>query len=175
MEAGDDETTGQAIDPNTYSPKNLAKELQKRKRLPPEECITLAIQLAGALDFLHQQKLIHRDIKPSNIIFLRGVPKLADIGLVTEAAARGGDVTYLGTEGYIPPEGPGTPAGDVYSLGKVIYVAFTGLPCLRFPELPMDLVADHTSPKFFSTQPHHHQSLRARRRQTLHVRRRTPS
>ncbi|HUR44963.1 MAG TPA: hypothetical protein VMZ27_03725, partial [Candidatus Saccharimonadales bacterium] len=28
--------------------------------------------------------------------------------------------SFVGTEGYIPPEGPGTPAADVYSLGKVL-------------------------------------------------------
>jgi len=58
---------------------------------------------------MHQQHLIHRDIKPSNIIFVRGVPKFADIGLVTEIATKGEEVTYLGTRGYIAPEGPGTP------------------------------------------------------------------
>jgi CHASE2 domain-containing sensor protein len=149
MELGDDEKTGQKIDPATYSPKTLAKELKARKRLPVDECVSVAIHLASALDFLQQQKLIHRDIKPSNIIFVRGVPKFADIGLVTEAAARGGDVTYLGTKGYIPPEGPGTPAGDVYSLGKVIYEAGVGLDCSRFPELPMSLVAEPGDAKLF--------------------------
>jgi serine/threonine protein kinase len=85
---------------------------------------------------LHAHHLIHRDIKPSNVIFVRGMAKLADIGLVTQVATEGRDVSYLGTEGYIPPEGPGTPAADVYSLGKVIYQAATGLHVGRFPELP---------------------------------------
>ena len=45
---------------------------------------------------------MHRDIKPSNIIFVNGVPKLADIGLVAAAnEAR----SYVGTEGFIPPRG----------------------------------------------------------------------
>ena len=53
--------------------------------------------------------LIHRDIKPSNIIFVKGVPKFADIGLVTDIATKGRDVTYLGTPGRIAPEGPSLP------------------------------------------------------------------
>jgi len=34
-----------------------------------------------ALEFCTQQQLIHRDLKPSHILFVRGAPKLADIGL----------------------------------------------------------------------------------------------
>ena len=45
-------------------------------------------------------------------------------------------VTYLGTEGYIAPEGPGTPAADVFSLGKVLYEASMGKDRLKFPDLP---------------------------------------
>jgi serine/threonine protein kinase len=139
MEAADDEATGQKIDPGSYSPRNLANELRRRKRLPLGECIRLGLNLTAALDFLHRQQLIHRDIKPANIIFVNGAPKLADIGLVTEAAQGEGSVTYLGTKGYIPPEGPATPAGDVYSVGKVLYEASVGFDVSRFPELPTEV------------------------------------
>jgi serine/threonine protein kinase len=148
MEVADDEFSGQKIDPLAYSPKTLAKELKRRKRLPLDECLRLGAELATALDVLHQQQLIHRDIKPANIIFVRGAPKLADIGLVTEEAEAGG-VSNLGTEGYIPPEGPGTAAGDVYSLGKVLYEASAGLRVNRFPEVPPELVSDPREEAFF--------------------------
>src|SRR5213593_744042 len=72
-------------------------------------CLSLCIHLADALDYLHRQQLIHRDMKPSNIIFVKGVPKFADIGLVTDIATKGRDVTYLGTPGRIAPEGPSLP------------------------------------------------------------------
>jgi serine/threonine protein kinase len=108
MEAGDDEGTGQKIDPATYSPKNLAKELRKRRRLPLAECIELRLHLTEALNYLHSNQLIHRDVKPANIIFVGGIPKIADIALVTDIGGQGKDVTYLGTAGYIAPEGPGT-------------------------------------------------------------------
>jgi serine/threonine protein kinase len=78
--------------------------------------VELGVSLSAALAELHRVGLIHRDIKPSNIIFVGGVPKLADIGLVTDAAESG---SYVGTEGFIPPEGPNSPQADVFSLGKV--------------------------------------------------------
>ena len=100
------------------------------------QCLELFLPLTEALEYLHRQKLIHRDIKPANIIFVKGVPKFADIGLVTEEGGRGSEVSYVGTEGYIAPEGPGTAAADVYGLGIVLYQAATGLDRRRFPELP---------------------------------------
>jgi CHASE2 domain-containing sensor protein len=142
MEAGDDENNGSTIDPVTYSPRNLSKELKKRGRLPVQECVELGLDLSAALDYLHQNQLIHRDIKPANIIYVRGVPKMADIGLVTEVAHQGRGVTYVGTEGYMPPEGPGTAGADVYSLGKVLYEACSGLPVSRYPEMSETVLND---------------------------------
>ena len=58
------------------------------------------------------------------------MPKLADIGLVADVSeAR----SFVGTEGYIPPEGPGTPQADLYSLGKVLYEISTGKDRQDFP------------------------------------------
>jgi len=79
---------------------------------------------------------VHRDVKPSNIIFVDGRPKLADIGLVTDT---GDSRSIVGTEGYLAPEGPGTPQADLYALGKVLYEAATGLDRRQFPDLPPDL------------------------------------
>jgi hypothetical protein len=150
MQIGDDENTGQAINPESYKPKNLAQELKRRGRFNSTECAKLVLELTGALQHLHDNGLIHRDIKPSNIIFVNGQAKLADIGLVTKIGGHGRDVTYLGTEGYIPPEGPGTAAGDVYSLGKVMYELCTGLHPRRCPELPSALLESHDDPGFLA-------------------------
>jgi serine/threonine protein kinase len=60
-----------------------------------------------------------------------GVPKLADIGLVTDAA---GANTFVGTEGFVPPEGPTSPQADLYALGKVLYEAAMGKDRNEFPE-----------------------------------------
>jgi serine/threonine protein kinase len=108
----------------------------RRGRLPVEECVQIGLSLCAALENLHDNGLMHRDIKPGNIIFINGTPKLADIGLVTEA---GRTISYVGTSGFIPPEGPTSPQADLYSLGKVLYEISTGMDRLDFPELPADV------------------------------------
>ena len=133
---------GGLLDVAGYQPRTLASDLESRGRVPVTECLPIFLNLASALGHLHRHGLVHRDIKPSNIIFVRGVAKLADIGLVADAAESG---SYVGTEGFIPPEGPGTRQADIYSLGKVIYEVATGEDRTRFPSLPIeaDEVADH--------------------------------
>lgn len=126
MEIGDDELRGQAFDPQTYSPKNLAKELKKVSRLAVGDCLRIFIPLSDALDHLHRRNLVHRDIKPSNIIFVNDLPKLADIGLVAQLQSGPGLTSFVGTAGFIPPEGPGTAAADIFSLGCVLFEAALG-------------------------------------------------
>jgi len=121
------------LDPQSYVPRTLQHEIETRGRLPFAECLRISLALTGALKHLHGHGLVHRDIKPNNIIFVNGIPKLADIGLVTESEAT---IAYVGAQGFMPPEGPGRPRGDLYSLGKVIYEMCTGLDRMRFPELP---------------------------------------
>ena len=116
-----------------YSPRTLHSELASRPRLPPVEAAQLVLRLAGALAHLHAHGLVHRDIKPSNVIFVDGKPKLADIGLVTDV---GSSHSFVGTEGFIPPEGPGTPQADLYGLGKLLYELATGRDRMDFPQLP---------------------------------------
>src|SRR6185369_3085811 len=134
MEVADDNVAGQEINHQKYLPRNLQNVLN-HGALPLADSVDLALALADAVRYLHQYHLIHRDIKPANIIFVNGSPKLADIGLVTEMQSHVGNATWIGTEGYIPPEGPGTAVADIYSLGKVIYEASTGLDRSQFPEL----------------------------------------
>lgn len=133
MELADDVHHGQAIQPDTYEPRTLRGEMELRGRLTAGECIDIGISLSAALQNLHEHGLIHRDVKPANIIFVNNTPKLADIGLVTDADVT---VSYVGTSGFIPPEGPSSPQADVYALGKVLYEISTGLDRLEYPELP---------------------------------------
>jgi WD40 repeat protein len=122
----------------SYSPCTLSARLRDEGRLPLAECLRVSVALTDALEFLHGQGLIHRDIKPSNIIFVGGVPKLADVGTVTRVEDA---KTMVGTEGFQAPEGPGKPQGDVYSLGKVLYEISTGKDRQRFPE-PLTSLAE---------------------------------
>ena len=114
MELADDHVAARKIDILNYEPRTLKSDLARHKRLSAAESIRLGLSLTEALEALHARDLTHRDIKPSNIIFIDGVPKLADIGLV----AATGQQSFVGTEGYVPPEGPGTPQADIFSLGN---------------------------------------------------------
>src|SRR5438128_4816291 len=60
---------------------------------------------------------------------------LRRIGLGSYGEAR----SFVGTEGFTPPEGPGTPQADIYSLGKVLYEIATGKDRQNFPEPPTRL------------------------------------
>jgi eukaryotic-like serine/threonine-protein kinase len=135
MELADDHLAGRRIDIETYQPRMLKTDLARHKRLSADDSIRLGLSLTEALEALHARGLSHRDIKPSNIIFVEGVPKLADIGLV----AATGQQSFVGTEGYVPPEGPGTPRADIYSLGKLLYETCTGKDRLDFPEIDSEL------------------------------------
>ena len=143
MELADDVNGGELVEASavtTYSPHTLAAELEERGRLPVNESVRIGLSLSLALEYLHGCNLVHRDIKPSNVVFVNGTPKLADIGLVAAAnEAR----TFVGTEGFVPPEGPGAPQADIYSLGKVLYEVSTGKdrehwprPLTRLAEMP---------------------------------------
>lgn len=86
--------------PSFYAPHTLRSELKSRGRLPVSEVIELGRALTTALGHLHAQGLVHRDIKPSNVVYVGGVPKLADIGLVTDASDT---CSIVGTEDLSRP------------------------------------------------------------------------
>jgi serine/threonine protein kinase len=141
-----------------YQPRTLRNELAARGRMPLEECIELGLAVCGALAYLHKQGLVHRDIKPSNILFVGGVPKLADVGLVTNL---GEARSYVGTEGFIPPEGPGKPQADLYSLGIVLYEMSTGKSHQDFPEPLADLAAQPDHARWLEFNSIIHKACRA--------------
>lgn len=130
------------IDPARYEPLTLRLLQCRHPRLPVAECVEIGIALCRALGALHGHGLVHRDVKPSNIIFARGQPKLADIDLVTPAE---GSMRRRVTEGYTAPEGAGSMAADIYSLGKVLYEISTGRDRTEFPAPGEDLAPGECS------------------------------
>jgi serine/threonine protein kinase len=114
-----------------YRPATLESRLQKGP-LAPEESLHCARQLLAGLASLHAAGMVHRDVKPSNCLFVDGQLKLADFGLLTEASPQ---VSRLGTQTYMPPDGRMDARADVYAAGLVIYEMITGLPAVSFPRL----------------------------------------
>ena len=153
MELGDPLEPDWEHEPSTYKPRDLVSERTRShgRRLPLRECVQIGLALTEALDFLHGQGLTHRDIKPQNIIFVNGQPKLADMGLIAEIRPPDQERTLVGTPGYMPPppERPGTPQADVYSLGMVLYVLGTGRNAAFFPEIATTLVDGKDPADFF--------------------------
>jgi hypothetical protein len=128
-----------------YSPRTLRSDLKRLGRLPVADCLQIALDVVSGLTRLHQHGLVHRDVKPGNISFVNGRAKVADIGLVSVG---GEGRTFVGTEGYIPPEGPGTLAADIYALGMCLYESVTGYAPDRFPRVPSEWFAQEAG-----TQP----------------------
>lgn len=158
MELGDSLVPDWEKNPNTYEPRNLAsvRAQAPRLRLPVSQCLEIVIPLAEALDFLHRQGLTHRDIKPENIIFVKGHPKLADVGLVTDIRPPDRIGSRPGTFGYTPPnpaEPVGTVVADIYGLGKVLYVISTGRQPDDFPVLSTTLLEKTAGPDFMRLNP----------------------
>lgn len=137
MELADDTALGSASaagpDPASYVPDTLSARVRQRGRFPIGEDVEIARALTLALEHLHSHGLIHRDVKPSNVVFVDGVLKLADVGLVSAPDAT---LSLVGTEGFIPPEGPGTVQADLYGMGKILYEISSGLDRMEFPAVP---------------------------------------
>ena len=136
MEAADNMLHGDFTE--GYVADTLAHRLERGGRLEPEKVLDLANNLLDALEHLSEYDLAHRDIKPANIVFINGQPKLSDIGLISSTGVRS---KVVGTLDFLPPEiADGDPVGyghDLYSLGKVLYCALTGLLPENFPEVPI--------------------------------------
>jgi serine/threonine protein kinase len=110
----------------------LGQLVQKQGPLPIDQAISIASQVAAALDEAHKHSVVHRDIKPQNIIIApNGVVKVTDFGVArvlgeTTMTQHG---TFMGTAPYMAPDhifGGVDTRSDIYSLGIVLYQMLTG-------------------------------------------------
>jgi len=115
-----------------YDGETLANKI-RRGRLPLQESLDIACQVARGLCEAHARHIVHRDIKPSNIIITdRGVAKIVDFGLarVISSASASQSMRTSGTAAYMSPEqAMGKPLDhrtDVWSLGVVLAEMVTG-------------------------------------------------
>lgn len=122
----------------------IGERIKKEGAQPQELVIEWGLQLASALDYLHNMNppIIYRDMKPSNVMIKpEGGVKLIDFGTAKEYdVENNADTTALGTRGYAAPEQFGDANGrgiyntdartDIYNLGATLYHIVTGMnPC----------------------------------------------
>ncbi|MBN2476752.1 MAG: serine/threonine protein kinase [Pirellulales bacterium] len=139
-----DDATGRPASPDAdYRAATLLNRLGDGP-LPVNDCLRCARQLLAGLASLHEAGMVHRDVKPANCLFVDGQLKLADFGLLTEANPQ---ISRVGTQKYMPPDGRMDARADVYAAGLAIYEMVTGLPADSFPRLgerAADVAADPT-------------------------------
>jgi len=134
------EIDGMLLIESEYHSGGSLSDLLEQRRLEPAEVVLIAHQVLQALHYCHESGVLHRDVKPSNILFdQHGRALLADFGLAKLAAdhmgaaiQHGGTSSgfFLGTPRYAPPESweglPPSVAGDLYSLGMIVYEGISG-------------------------------------------------
>ncbi|HVK68687.1 MAG TPA: protein kinase [Polyangium sp.] len=141
LDAGVDEATGMPfIVMELLKGEEIGALLKVRKRLPPEEVVTLLHQAALALDRTHAASIIHRDLKPENLFLTRrddGSPrlKILDFGvakIVADGTASSNTTKSVGSPLYMAPEqiagdaiGPHV---DRYSLAHIAFTMLVGKP-----------------------------------------------
>src|SRR5258708_10795330 len=119
----------------SYTPNGTLRQRHPRgTQLPISTVIAYVKQLASALQYAHNQKLVHRDIKPENMLLGRNNEVLlSDFGIATVAQSSQvqDPQSIAGTATYMAPEqvqGKARPASDQYALGVVVYEWLTGGP-----------------------------------------------
>jgi len=121
---------------------SLEERLAREGRLPLEEAVQVACEVADALAHAHRHGLIHRDIKPGNILMEEGHVFLADFGIARPSDPGEMSLTregrVVGTSHYQSPEHWLEKArvdgrSDLYSLGCVLFEMLAGEPPFRGP------------------------------------------
>ncbi|XP_050413574.1 serine/threonine-protein kinase Nek4 isoform X2 [Patella vulgata] len=111
------------------------ESLKPSNYLEEKKIIFLAVQIASAIEYLHEHHIIHRDLKPANIFLTEDQTiKVGDLGISrslesTLAKAK----TFIGTPLYMAPEilnyQDYSYKADVWSFGCIFYE----LMCLKYP------------------------------------------
>jgi len=130
---------------------DLAELLKISGLLPIDQALSVAQQVAEALQCAHAHHIVHRDIKPQNVkLTPQGVAKVLDFGIAR--AAEGAKLTrtgvFIGTPEYLAPEiweGQEADArSDIYAWGVLVYELLAGRPPFTADTAPA-LMRQHLS------------------------------
>ena len=125
---------------------DVSRQRSQGPGLPIRDALSIARQIAEALDIAHEKGIIHRDLKPANITITRdGVVKVLDFGLAkaagdgstpdlthspTKTVNHTSDGAVMGTPGYMSPEQARGQVvdkrTDIWAFGCVLYEMLTG-------------------------------------------------
>src|SRR3954462_9156245 len=132
IDAGEDENTPYIVFEYVEG-ETLKDRIRRHGRLPIQESIAYAIEVARALGVAHERGIVHRDVKPQNVLVdEEGSAKVTDFGIARTLDQEGltADGRVLGTTDYVSPEQalghPVTGQSDLYSLGIVLFEMLTG-------------------------------------------------
>ncbi|MGH7560460.1 MAG: protein kinase domain-containing protein [Gemmatimonadales bacterium] len=116
----------------------LRARLKRDGRVPEQEALRIAREVAEGLDHAHRHGVLHRDIKPENVLLSEGHAVVADFGIARAVDEAGGAALTrtgqtVGTPAYMSPEQitgerPVDGRSDLYALGCVLFEMLTGKP-----------------------------------------------
>lgn len=116
----------------------LRSRLAREGRVPIDEAVRLAREVADALEHAHARGIVHRDVKPENMLLQDGHALVADFGIALALEHAGGERLTrtgltLGTPQYMAPEQAAGERAidarvDIYALGAVVHEMITGEP-----------------------------------------------
>ena len=132
IDAGEDESRPYIVFEYVEG-ETLKERIRRMGRLPMDEALAYAIEIARALGCAHGRSIVHRDVKPQNVLIdAEGSAKVTDFGIARTLDQDGltADGRVLGTTDYVSPEQalghPVNGQSDIYSLGVVLYEMLTG-------------------------------------------------
>ena len=132
IDAGEDESRPYIVFEYVEG-ETLKERIRRMGRLPMDEAIAYAIEIARALGCAHSHHIVHRDVKPQNVLIdAEGSAKVTDFGIARTLDQDGltADGRVLGTTDYVSPEqalGHDVDGRtDIYSLGVVLFEMLTG-------------------------------------------------